>query len=194
MQLSTAELAALNTAGGSATILSPIVTAPPPPPPPPTTTLGTIYANGKLMWPGDWDGSSLQVNYSDATAIPGMVVASMKSIAPWAYWLPFVLHLQTSQYSNLVLKIKPAVAAQKFSLAAYTSVMNPDGSWKTDVVTGGVSSLLPYASNPDAYGIITYTIPLSALKAVNIDLYKIIVQDQSGLVGDVWDVAYAAFV
>ncbi len=195
MQLSPAELAALNTAGGSATILSPIVTAPPPPPPPPPPpTRGLIYANGKLMWPGDWSGSSLQINYSDATKIPGMVVASMKSIAQWAYWLPYVLHLQTSQFTNLVLKIKPSIAGQKFSAAAYTSVMNPDGSWKTDVITGGVASLLPYASNPDANGIITYTIPLSALKAVNIDLYKIIVQDQSGLVGDVWDVAYAAFV
>lgn len=192
MQMSAAELAALNTANGSVTILSPIMTAPTPPPPP--SGPGIIYANGKMMWPGDWDGSSLKVNYADATKIPGKVVASMTSLAPWAYWLPYILHLQTAQYQSLVLKMLPSQPKQAFSVAAYTSVMNPDGSWKTDVVTGGVASLTPYASNPDADGVITYTIPLSALKAVNIDLYKIIVQDQSGLVGDVWDVVDARFV
>ncbi len=188
MQLSPTELTTLGQPGGTVTIVGPIpaiVTAPNP---------GLIYANGKLMWPGDWDGSSLQVNYADPAAIPGKIVASMKSIAPWAYWLPYVLHLQTSQYSNVVLKIKPAKPGQKFSLGAYTSVLNPDGTWKTDVITGGVASLLPFASNPDGDGVVTYTVPLSALNAVNIDLYKIILQDQSGLVGDVWDVEYAAFV
>jgi hypothetical protein len=197
MQMSAAELAQLNQAGGWIAIASPIPTPPvvtAPPPPPPAIGPGTIYDNGKLMWPGDWDGSSLKVNYADATKIPGKVVASMTSIAPWAYWLPYVLHLQTSQFTNLILRIKPSVAGQKFSAAAYTSVLNPDGTWKNDVVTGGVSSLLPYASNPDADGVVTYTIPLSALKAVNIDLYKIIVQDQTGLTGDVWCVVYAAFM
>lgn len=191
MQISPAELLALEQPGGTVTIVGPI------PAPPPIVTApdpGIIYANGRLMWKGDWDGSSLQVNYSDPAAIPGKIVASMRSIAPWAYWLPYVLHLQTSKYTNLVLKIKPSIPGQKFSCAAYTSVLNPDGTWKNDVITGGVPSLQPYASSPDFDGVFTYTIPLSALKAVNIDLYKILVQDQSGLTGDVWDVEYAAFL
>ena len=199
LNLTLADVGLLAT-GGAISIQGPqpvVVTPPPPtgPAPFPVTGPGVIYADGKLLWPGDWDGSSLKANYADTTKIPGMTVASMTSIAPWAYWLPYVLHLQTSKFNNLVLMIKPAVAKQKFSVGAYTSVLNPDGTWKTDVITGGVPDLSPYAAGAaDPSGVITYVIPLAALKAVGIDLYKIIVQDQSGLTGDVWLVTYAAFV
>lgn len=197
-QLTIADVANLG-GGGTLTLAGP-APAPKPPVTPPISTLpligpGVIYAEGKLMWPGDWDGSSLKVNYADTVQIPGITVASMTSIAKWAYWLPYVLHLKTSQFANLVLKIRLAVAKQKISVGAYTSVMNPDGTWKTDVITGGVDDLTPYAIGaPDTLGVTTFVIPTSALAAANIDLYKIIVQDQSGLVGDVWDVVYAAFV
>lgn len=184
--------------GGAITLQGPQLPTPAPPSIPPAayplSGPGVIYANGKLLWPGDWDGSSLKVNYADTTKIPGETVASMTSIAPWAYWLPFVLHLQTAQFKNLILKIRPAVAKQKFSVGAYTSVLNPDGTWKTDVITGGVSDISAYDGITDSNGVVTYTIPTSVLNATNIDLYKIIVQDQSGLTGDVWSVAYAAFV
>lgn len=198
LNLTLADVGLLAT-GGSITIQGPqpVVATPPPsgPAPFPVVGPGVIYAEGKLLWPGDWDGSSLKVNYADTTKIPGLTVASMTSIAPWAYWLPYVLHLQTSQFNNLVLQIKPSTAKQKFSVGAYTSVLNPDGTWKTDVITGGVSDISSYAVGAaDPNGVITYVIPTSALKAANIDLYKIIVQDQSGLVGDVNSVVYAAFV
>jgi len=57
-----------------------------------------------------------------------------------------------------------------------------------------VNSIAQYAAAADADSVITYTIPLTALKAVGIDLYKIIVQDKSGKTGDKWAVKYAAFV
>ncbi len=182
-------------AGGTLSLVGPAPIVAPSPPALPTSGQGVIYANGKLLWPGDWDGSSLKVDYSNTTLIPGKTVAAMTSIAPWAYWLPFVLHLQTSQFTKLVLRIRLAVAKQKVSVGAYTSVLNPDGTWKTDVTTGGVPDLTPYAIGaPDGDGVTQFEVPLAALKAVGIDLYKIIVQDQSGLTGDVWGVQYAAFI
>lgn len=197
-QLTVADVANL-AAGGALSIAGPkpVVVVPPTPPAPilPVVGPGVIYADGKMLWPGDWDGSSLKADYSNTTQIPGMTVAAMTSIAPWAYWLPYVLHLKTSQFVNLVLKIRLAVAKQKISVGAYTSVLNPDGTWKTDVITGGIPDLTPYlVGTPDSNGISTFVVQTSALAAANIDLYKIIVQDQSGLTGDVWDVAYAAFV
>jgi hypothetical protein len=177
------------------TITPPVISTAPPiivPPPSglPLTGPGVIYADGKFLWPGDWSGTGTAVNYANTTLVPGRTVASMTSRAPWAYWLPYILHMPTAAFQNLVLKLKPATAGQKFSTAIYTST-----GTKTDIVVGGLNPIpASMLSAPDADGVITATIPLSAVNAVNIDLYKIMVQDQSGLAGDTWGVEYAAFV
>ncbi len=156
----------------------------------PLTGPGVIYADGKLLWPGDWSGGAMLINYANTKLVPGKTVASMTPQSPWAYWLPYVLHLMTTPFTNVILKIKPAFAGQKFSIAAYTST----GS-QTDIVVGGVNPIpASMASAPDADGVITYTVPLTVIKANNIDLYKILVQDQSGQSGDTWGVEYAALV
>jgi len=114
----------------------------------------------------------------------------MTSKAPWAYWLPYILHMPTAAFKNLIIKLKPAVAGQKFSVAIYTST-----SSTTDIVVGGLNPIpASMTSAPDADGVVTMTIPLTAINAANIDIYKIMVQDQSGLTGDIWGVEYAAFV
>lgn len=175
------------------TVTPPVIASSPPvvvPPPVPVVGTGVIYADGKMLWPGDWSGNNMAVDYANKTLVPGKTVAAMTPKNPWAYWLPYILHMPTAGFTNLIVKIKPAMAGQKFSVAAYTST-----GVATDIVTGGVNPLpASMASALDADGVVTYTVPLTALKAVNIDLYKIMVQDQSGLTNDTWGVTYAAFV
>lgn len=189
-------IAALQALGYTVTSGSTITTGTPTPPivPPnpalPVTGPGVIYADGKMLWPGDWSGTGMTINYADMTQVLGKTVASMKPNTPWAYWLPYILHMATAPFKNLVIKIKPAMSGQKFSVAIYTST----GS-TTDIVVGGINPIpASMESAPDADGVVTFTIPLTALNAANIDCYKIMVQDQSGLTGDIWSVEYAAFV
>jgi hypothetical protein len=176
------------------TVTPPVIASVPPavaiPPPLPVVGPGVIYADGKLQWPGDWSGNNMGVDYANTTLVPGKTVAAMTPRNPWAYWLPYILHMPTAAFTKLIVKIKPAVVGQKFSAAAYTST-----GVATDIVTGGVNPIpASMASAPDADGVVTYTIPLASLGAVNIDLYKIMVQDQSGQSNDTWGVVYAAFV
>lgn len=177
------------------TVTPPIISTAPPvivPPPSglPLTGTGVIYADGKFLWLGDWSGAGMAVNYANSTLVSGKIVAGMTSKVPWAYWLPYILHMPSAAFKNLVLKIKPAIAGHKFSTAIYTST-----STTTDIIVGGLNPIpASMLSAPDADGVVTATIPLTAMNAVNIDVYKIIIQDQSGLMGDTWGVEYAAFV
>lgn len=185
-------IAALKTLGYTVTSgsIPPVVVPPVVTPPVPVTGKGVIYADGKFLWPGDWSGVGTAINYANTTLVPGKTVASMTSKSPWAYWLPYILHMSTAGFTKLILKIKPATVGQNFSVAAYTST-----STTTDIVVGGVNPIpASMTSAPDANGVVTYTVPLSALNAANIDLYKILVQDQSGATGDTWGVEYAAFI
>lgn len=181
-------------AGWTVTPPSVVVTPPPPPPPPVTVPNSIIYADGKLDWPGDWSGGGVNINYANSALVPGQTVASILNVNAYGYWLPYILHFATDQVKSLVLKLKPAVAGVgKFSLATYTST-----SSTTDIVVGGLNSIqmqaYASASAPDSNDVVTYTVPLSALASANIDLYKILVQDQSGTKGTTWAVVDARFV
>jgi hypothetical protein len=179
-------------AGWTVTPPSVVVTTPPPPPPPPVTVANSVIYDGKLEWPGDWSGGGVNINYANTTLVPGLTVASILNVNAYGYWLPYILHFATDQVKNLVLKLKPAVAGVgKFSLCTYTST----GS-TTDIIVGGLNNiqLQAYASAPDSNDVVTYTVPLTALASANIDLYKILVQDQSGTKGTTWAVVDARFV
>lgn len=165
-------------------VTPPAVVAPPSVPP----KNAVIYDAG-LLWPGDWSGPGVSINYVDTAFIPGKTVASIRNVGAYGYWLPYILHLATDQFKGLVLKMKPAVSGAAFGLVVYTST----GS-TTDVKVGSLDSLAAYAGTPDTDGVITYTIPLAVLGAANIDLYKILVQDKSGTVGTTWAVELAQFV
>lgn len=173
------------------TVTPPVIsTAPPVTPGLPLTGSGVIYADGKFLWPGHLSGPNIAIDYANTTLVPGKTVAAMTPKQKWAFWLPYILHMASSPFKSLVFKIKPAVAGQKFSTAVYTST-----STTTDIVVGGLNPIpANMISAPDPDGVVTATLPLSALNSVNIDVYKILLQDQSGLVGDVWGVEYAAFV
>lgn len=200
----TAEETATLEAGGSLTIEGtapviappPVVTPPPVvvPPPPivagnlPTTGPGVVYANGKMLWPGDWSGTQVSLNYSDTAGTPGSVDLAVKVNSAWGYWLPYILSLQTAGFKSLVLQLKPTVAGQKWSVQTYTST-----STTTDIVVGGVSDISKYGPAVPVVGQFnTYTIPLSAMASSNINLYKFLLQDQSGLGSNLWYVSYAA--
>jgi hypothetical protein len=157
--------------------------------PVPVTPQNTVIYNGKLDWLGDWSGGGVKIDYADTVLVPGKTVASILNVGAYGYWLPYILHMATLPFKSLVLKLKPAVPGAHFGLATYTST----GS-TTDIVVGGLDTIAPYGGTPDADGIITYTVPLTALKSSNIDLYKILVQDKSGTKGTKWAVELAEFV
>lgn len=175
---------------GTITTATPTPPIVPPPSSLPMTGPGVIYADGKMLWPGDWSGNTVAIDYVNTTLVPGKTVAAMTPKQPWAYWLPYILHMPTAAFKNLILKVKPAIPGQKFSCAIYTST-----GTATDIVVGGLNPIpATDVSAPDPDGVVTLTVALTAINAANIDCYKIMLQDQSGLVGDVWGVEYAAFV
>jgi len=109
--LTPADYAAI-AAGGTLNVgvmVVPALIATPPvvvPPPVPVIGPGVIYADGIFHWKGDWSGAGLTTNYADTTFIPGKTVASFVSNTAWAYWLPYILHMDTTPYANLILAIK----------------------------------------------------------------------------------------
>lgn len=169
--------------------IDPPAVSPPIVTPPPVSLHGVIY-DGKLEWPGDWSGAGVKIDYGNTTMVPGRTVAAITNIGAWGYWLPYILHLTTSAFTNLVLQLKPAVPGAHFGLVTYTST----GS-TTDVTVGILDPLDAYQTAPaDANGVVTYTVPLAALKSANIDLYKILIQDKSGTKGTTWGVVDARLV
>ena len=150
----------------------------------------SVIYDGKFEWPGDWSGNGVNINYANTTLIPGKTVASILNVNAYGYWLPYILHFATSQVKSLVLQLRPAVPGAHFGLVTYTST----GS-TTDVTVGSLNELDAYQTAFDTGNdIVTYTIPLSALKSANIDLYKILLQDKSGTKGTTWAVVDARFV
>jgi hypothetical protein len=156
---------------------------------PPTVTPKSIIYDGKLEWPGDWSGGGVKIDYASTSLVPGKTVAAITNVGAYGYWLPYILHLDTTPFQGLVLKLKPAVPGAHFGLVAYTSV-----GTQGDITTGSLETIAPYGGAPDADGVIMYSIPLAAVKAANIDLYKILVQDKSGTKGTTWGVELAQFV
>lgn len=158
--------------------------------PPPTTVPNSIIYDGQLRWPGDWSGNGVNIDYANTTLLPGKTVASILNVNAYGYWLPYILHLQTSQFTKLVLTLRPAVPGAHFGLVTYTST----GS-ATDVTVGSLDTLDAYQTEfVMASDVVTYTVPLTAVKSQNIDLYKILVQDKSGTKGTTWAVQDARFV
>lgn len=161
-----------------------------PVPPPVTAPAHAVIYDSKLEWPGDWSGGGVNINYADATLIPGKTVASIRNVNAYGYWLPYILHLQTSQFTHLSLQLRPAVPGAHFGMVMYTST----GS-TTDVTVGSLDTLDAYQTAFDTGNdIVTYTIPLTVLKSQAIDLYKVLVQDKSGTKGTTWAVVDARFV
>jgi len=172
------------------TVDPPSVVVTPPPPPPPAVVPESIIYDGKLEWPGDWSGNGVNINYANTALIPGLTVASILNVNAYGYWLPYILHFQTSQVKSLNLKLRPAVPGAHFGMVTYTST----GS-TTDVTVGSLDTLDAYqVGSPDANDVVTYSIPLTVLKSQAIDLYKILVQDKSGTKGTTWAVVDARFV
>lgn len=155
----------------------------------PSSVPHSVIYDGKLEWLGDWSGGGVKIDYANTALVPGHTVAAITNVSPWGYWLPYILHFDTSQVGDLVLKLKPAVPGAHFGLVTYTST----GS-TTDVTVGSLDSLDAYATLIEPNGVITYSIPLSVLKSAKIDLYKILVQDKSGTKGTIWGVVDARFV
>jgi hypothetical protein len=183
------------------------VVVPPPPVPPVTAGTSWVYHAGVFMWPGDWSGTSTVMNYADTVGLPGSKDISFKALSPWAYWLPYPPvatsgqaaghpSFDTTPYSTLTLSIKPTVAGQNWSIGAYTyTIVN--GVFTGDIPTGtAVSNLAQYCTPAPAVGVWSVcNVPLTALGAAKLTtFYKVILQDQSNLSGDVTYINDVGFV
>lgn len=155
-----------------------------------------VYHAGAFMWPGDWSGPASALNYADTAGAPvsGTRDLSFKALSPWAYWLPYPPvngaghpSFDTTPYTVLTLSIKPTVAGQKWSIGAYTYTL-VNGVFTGDIPTGtSVADISQYCTPAPAVGVWSVcNVPLSAMAASKLTtMYKIILQDQAGLSGDV---------
>jgi hypothetical protein len=191
MQLSAAELAALN-AGNSVTMLSPVITQPTPPTPPPASPgSGAVYANGNFYWPGDWSGSNTTLNYKDTVGNAPNEDLSFTSNGPWAYWLPYAPlvggnpQINLAPFHALQMSLKPTKPNQKWSVNLYKA---------GDVMIGTISDISVYGSAPVVGQWGVYTVPLSVLNGMGITAEKFLLQDQTGLTGNIFYINNVAFI
>jgi len=164
-----------------------------------------VYYNGVFSWGGDYSfglpqGSS--PNYQDTSGKP-LSGAYDISITTNAYggFLPFaggtvpLWNFDASPYSKLTFALKPTHAGQKWQVYV---IMVGDKKLP-DSCTVTAAELLNYGPVP-AVGVWgTYTIDFSALclgpKATGgTSLYKVAIQDQTGLQGNLWYVDNFGFL
>lgn len=166
---------------------------------PPTAT-SWVYYNGKFSWGGDWSAGAT-ANYADTTGKPlsGATDIAMTLTSSYGMWIPYapigvagLPSFDASAYTKLTFALKPTVAGQKWSLYA---VQAPAGETFTqgcvinDISTYGTAVVGQWT---------TYTVPLSVLcvgngLAVGTTLRKLGLQDQSGSVGNKWDIDNVGF-
>jgi len=173
---------------------------------PPETVASWIYHNGVFSWPGDWSGDVVTLNYHDTIGDPGTEDLSVHVNSPWGFWLPYcpqvgpdidgykVPSCDVSSYSGITLQLKATIADQKWSLTIFKyNIVN--GVLKDDTVVGGVDDLTPYGGPAKVGHFVTYTVPLSDMKASGLKtMYKFMLQDQSGKTGQTWYVNNVGFV
>lgn len=189
--------------------VTPAVT-PPPSPPPVVTPTAWIYHAGVFSWPGDWSygpttATAPVVNYKDTAGKPadGPTDISFTTLGQWSGWQPYAPQVgppetpgsnfltpsfSTVGYSHLTISLKPTQAGQVWSVYAEVYTMS-NGTMTGDVSAGaGASTIAPYCAPAIAVGVwSTCSIPLTAFNAANLtNLYKIGLQDQSGLTKNVY--------
>lgn len=196
----------------------PVTAAPVVVTPPPAAATLWVYHNGVFSWPGDWSygpttATNPVINYKDTAGSPadGPYDISFTTLGQWSGWQPYAPNdgppvspgntyltpsFNTTPYSKLTVSLKPTQSGQKWSVYAevYTTA---NGSTTGDVSPGsGLSDISPYCSPAVAVGVwSTCVIPLSAFSATNLtNLYKIGLQDQSGLTKNVFYINDVGFI
>jgi hypothetical protein len=172
----------------------------------PRTVASWIYHDGVFRWPGDWSGDVVTLNYHNSVGDPGTEDLSVHVNSPWGFWLPYcpqvgpdidgykVPSCDVSSYSGITLQLKATIADQKWSLTIFKyNIVN--GVLKDDTVVGGVDDLTPYGGAAKVGEFVTYTVPLSDMKASGLTtMYKFMLQDQTGKTGQTWYVNAVGFV
>lgn len=185
--------------------------------PPPAAGTSWVYHAGVFSWPGDWSyggtGASTAptINYKDTAGGGSPYDISVTAVGQWSAWQPYAPNdgppttpggtyltpsFNTTGYSKLTLSLKPTQPGQKWSLYAdvYTTA---NGSTTGDVSPGaGISDISSYCGPAITVGVwSTCVIPLSAFSAANLtNLYKIGLQDQSGLTKNVFYINDVGFI
>jgi hypothetical protein len=151
-----------------------------------------------FYWPGDWSGSQAKINYEDTVGDPGKTDIAVKIEAPWGFWLPYcpqdgpdihgykVPSCNVSSYTSIRMRLKATVAKQKWSLTIFKYNVR-HGELYVDTVVGSVPDLTPYGGHAVDGQFVTYTIPLADLGASGLTtMYKMLLQDETGLTGHKW--------
>ena len=156
----------------------------------PVVASGTswIYYNGQFDWPGDWPFSST-TNYADTSGGPMSGAEDLKVTltAPYGGWIPWAQNFSfnSAPYTKLTISLKPTMANQKWTLGFVKVGDVPVGIWL---------DLSNYGPAPVAGKWGTYTLPLSALGVLGQNVYKFVLQDSNGPVGNTWYVDNVGFV
>ncbi len=163
-----------------------------------SSDISMIYKDGKFYWPGDWSGSQVKINYEDTAGDPGTKDIAVKIQAPWGFWLPYcpqvgpdingyrVPSCDVAPYTSIKMHLKATIAHQKWSLTVFKYNIK-NGVLTDDTVVGSVPDLTPYGGAAVAGKFVAYTIPLADLGASGLTtMYKMLLQDATGLTGHTW--------
>lgn len=164
----------------AAKLAPPVVVVPPPVvvvPPPVVVTpqvLGDVYVGGKFLWPGDWSGDEITINYSDKDSA-GQPCMSMTPLAPWAEWLPYApsQNLNIAPYSALAFEIEATVAGQAWQVYFEKVGDTPVG---VALNVGKYASIVTNAWVP-------VRMPLKDFGILGAAILKFAFQDQTGKAG-----------
>lgn len=158
-----------------------------------STTTFWVYHNGVFNWGGDYS-SNATIDYHCTTGAPtgGGQDICVTDKGPWALWLPYaggtvpMWNFDDRPYNNLTFALKPTVANQSWTIIF--------------VLVGDVALPSSCGHNVSSYGPTpvvgqwgVYHIPLADLCVSKTNVYKFLIQDQTGLSTNVWYVDNVAF-
>lgn len=161
-----------------------------PPIPPVNPPSGILYGykDGTMYWAGDFNNVAV-ANYADTVGnAPGKDL-SIKLTAAWGEWIPYMsktFSFPTAGYTKLTLQLKPTVANQKWNLYFV-------GVGDVSLGQACTQNVLNFGPAPVVGKWATYTIPLSVLCVLGVNVYKFALQDQTGLSANTWYVNNAGF-
>lgn len=123
-------------------VAPPVVVVPPPVQP----SVGWVYHNGKLVWPGNFSYAVVE-NYNDTSGAPlvGTTDLLIKPTSPGGAWQPYAVNYAFSlkPYSIIQFLIKPTSSGQKFQVYFEATGDVPEGKSVDDISANCVPALAP---------------------------------------------------
>ena len=158
-----------------------------------STSTFWVYYDGVFNWGGDYSFAAA-ANYKDTTGIPeeGAYDIAVTLTSAWGGFLPYaggtvpLWNFNDNAYNYLVVDLKPTVANQQWQIY-FVKVGD------ISLPSGCAMNVLNFGPAPVVGKWATYKIPLSSLCVAQTAIYKVAIQDQTGLARNTWYVDNLGF-